>query len=90
MAAKGDFEPLGVLVGQRIIDVKSTVFDHTTGAKLYHYAAHHGNLKFLRFLLEAVAQPEEEDLFADSNPDKYHWVKEVDDFNCNIAHYAVR
>lgn len=51
------------------------ILDHNTGSKVTHYVAHHGNLKFLRYLKLKLSA---EDL------------QLKDDFNCTLIHYGVR
>ena len=49
-AANGSFLPLAFLIKKGELDHKKVVLDQNTGAKVAHFAAHHGNLKFLRWL----------------------------------------
>ena len=46
---------------------------------LAHYAAHHGNVKFLRWLINWIRKAT-----------LFNFDKHLDFYDCNIAHYAVR
>ena len=63
------------LIEKGLLDSSSYVIDPNTGAKPAHYAAHYGNLKALRYLIE------------EQNVDVF---STYDTYKLNPAHYAAR
>ena len=66
-----------LLIEKGKVDPKGLIIDAATQATAMHYAAHHGNLKFLRWLRSKY--PDDKSLFE---------VK--DKYGLNVAHYAAR
>ena len=85
----GKFLPVTILIEKGHIDPKTQVVDPNSGAMIPHYAAHHGNLKFLRYLAMHFKKTTISPKFVDKNfrpgfPDF------KDNYDCNLGHYAVR
>ena len=57
-------------------DPRTMTIDFESGATVAHYAAHHGNLKFLRWLVHKYPDIPESRL--------------SDFYNCGLVHYATR
>ena len=73
----GSLLPMTLLIEKGKVDAKSFVVDLGTGATALHYAAHHGNLKFLRWMHHKY--PGDQELF-----------NVRDRYGLNVAHYAAR
>jgi len=50
----GSFHPAALLILKRHIDPRKVIVDPNSGALIPHYACHHGNLKFLRWLIDQM------------------------------------
>lgn len=84
MTALNSFLPITFLILRGLVNPQKLLIDRNTGAMAAHYAAHHGHLKFLRWLADFVNQREE-------NKNKNVNCHDVRDFyNCTLAHYATR
>lgn len=84
MIGKGQFLVASVLIDKGYLSPERIIIDHNTGAKIPHYAAHHGNIKFFRWMVSHYAKsmdPEEISSFFNSMLDFY---------KCTVSHYAVR
>ena len=84
MIGKGQFLMASVLIDQGHLIPERMIIDHNTGAKVPHYAAHYGNVKFFRWMVSHYAKtmdPEEISSFFNSMLDFY---------KCTVSHYAVR
>lgn len=76
LIGKGSFLPAALLLDNNVIDPARFIVDPNTGARVAHYAAHHGNLKFLRWYEAKYGAAQMAGL--------------RDDYNCSLLHYAVR
>lgn len=83
LIGKGSFRPVCYLIDQGLFDPADFVIDPNSGAKLAHYAAHHGNVKFMRYLHKWYKSN-------NKKTGKDNSVDIKDSYQCNIAHYAVR
>ena len=70
----GSLLPAALLIDSDLLSPHQ-VIDQATGATVVHYAAHHGNLKFLRWL-------------ANKNQKFEYGIR--DNYGLNLAHYAAR
>ena len=70
-----------MLIEEGFIDPLTQVVDPNSGAMVAHYAAHHGHLKFLRYLQKNFQQK----LGSSKGFPDFK-----DSYDCNLAHYAVR
>ena len=67
------------------------IVDHNTGAMLSHYAAHHGNLKFLRYVISWIRKERKKNRASGKTvPPIVELFDMRDHYNCTIVHYAVR
>jgi ankyrin repeat protein len=69
------------------VDPLKMIIDHNSGAMLPHYAAHEGNLKFLRYLVQHFMQNPASGGSGATHANAYDF---RDFYDCTIAHYAVR
>ena len=81
MVGSGSFLGPALLVQRDLIDPFSFIVDKNCGALVGLYAAHYGHNKFLRWLV---------DHYYANKGSGIDFTKMNDQFNCNIAHYAVR
>ena len=77
--AAGSFLPAVLLINKGLVDPSEFIIDGNTGALIPHYAAHYGNLKFIRYLEKRYAKIS-----------KNAFPEFRDNFNCTMMHYAVR
>jgi hypothetical protein len=77
----GCFLPIAILIEKEHINPLTQIVDPNTGAMIAHYAAHHGNLKFLRYL---------EMYFKHSLGPNKGFPDFKDLYDCNLGHYCVR
>ena len=61
------------------------IIDQSTGAKIAHFAAHHGDVKFMRWLVDDITQKamNKEDILTRFREDK-------DMYGCSLVVYAAR
>ena len=78
---QGKFLPVTIMIEKGHVDPFTQVVDPNTGAMMPHYAAHHGNLKFLRYL---------EMHFKKTLDPSKGFPDFKDNYDCNLGHYAVR
>lgn len=74
--ASGSLLPAALLIERGKIDPTTFVVDANTGSLIPHYAAHYGNLKFIRYLERYFREKGFPDL--------------KDNFNCGMVHYSTR
>jgi len=84
---KGSFRPVTYMIEEGQVDPLKLVIDHESGAMLPHYAAHHGNLKFLRYLVDHFMRNPTSGGSGATLASSFDF---RDHYNCSIAHYAVR
>ena len=60
LIGRGSFRPACFLIEHDYIDPMKFVIDTNSGAMLPHYAAHHGNVKFLRYFNSWIHQNKKE------------------------------
>ena len=63
MIGKGSFLPIIVAAEKDQVDPSKIIIDTKSGATTAHYAAHYGNLKFLRWYLKQEYQPDIQDFY---------------------------
>ena len=76
LIGKGSFLPATLLINNNIINPQTLVIDKNTGSYIAHYAAHHGNLKFIRWYVQKYGPS--------------HCATLRDNYQCTLLHYAVR
>lgn len=76
LIGKGSFLPAALLLDNNVIDPGRFIVDPNSGSRVAHYAAHHGNLKFLRWY--------------EAKYGAAHVAGLRDHYNCTLLHYAVR
>lgn len=87
LAATGSFLPLAFLIMRGLLEPQKVRLDKNTGAKAAHFAAHHGNLKFLRWLANFSRQRDDS---SDKRDKQSNPLDVRDDYNCTLAHYSAR
>ena len=82
---KGEFENAAFLIKSDKVNPSELIIDPSTGAKIAHFAAHHGDVKFMRWLIDDIIKKaiNKEETLKRFREDK-------DMYGCSLVVYAAR